>query len=141
MPAPVQLLHRVDPKQQIISAVDPWVEGVQIRPYDVLIAMYLREKIEGDKVTTRGIFLPDNGAGTLREDLYQGKVGLIRKVGSLAFTDEKDHKWDGFQPKVDDWVVINVGDTFSFDLPGGWRIRIVDENYVRMIVQAPDTVW
>lgn len=141
MPAPLRLIHRVDPADQIMSAVRPWIEKTLIRPYDVMIAMYLREKIEGEKMTASGIILADNGAGSLREDLYQGKVGLVVKVGSQAFIDETDHKWEGFKPDVGNWVVINVSDTFSFNLPGGWLIRIVDENFVRMIVPVPDSVW
>lgn len=141
MAQPIRLLHQVDPRQQITEAAEPWVKNIKIRPYDVMLAMYLRDKVVGEKITLSGIHLPDNGVGTLKEDLYQGKVGLVMKVGSLAFTDESDHRWQDFTPSVGDWVVINVGDTFSFDVPGGWRIRIVDENLVRAIIPAPDMVW
>lgn len=148
MPQPLQLLHRVDPKQQILRQVGPIVEDIQVRPYEVLVVPYLREKLEGDKVTRGGLMIPDNGAGTLKEDLFQGKVCLVLKVGASAFVDEPDPKtgkvdnrWKGFRPAVGDWVVISVSDTFSFDVPGGWRVRLVDENLVRAIVPTPDMVW
>lgn len=147
MAQPLQLLHDVDPKQEIISDSAELLASFQIRPYDVLLVMYQRELIAGDKRLRSGIYLPDNGAGTMREDTYQGKVGLVLKVGSLAFTDEEAHKWEGFTPKVGDWVVINIGDTFGFELPkhpwlpSGRKVRIVDENYVRAIVPEPDVVW
>jgi hypothetical protein len=147
MAQPLQLLHDVDPAQEIIGDSAELLASFQIRPYDVLLVMYQRELITGDKRLRSGIFLSDNGVGTLREDAYQGKVGLVMKVGSLAFTDEADHKWEGFAPKVGDWVVINVGDTFGFELPkvlgknSGRKVRIVDENLVRAIVPEPDVVW
>lgn len=147
MAQPLQLLHDVDPKQEIVRDSSELLDSFQIRPYDVLLVMYQRELISGDKRLRSGIFLSDNGAGTLREDSYQGKVGLVMKVGSLAFTDTTDHKWEGYMPKVGDWVVINVGDTFGFELPAavgkttGRKVRIVDENLVRAIVPEPDVVW
>jgi hypothetical protein len=144
---PLQLRHDVDPKQEIVADSAELLDSFAIRPYDVLLVMYQRELIAGDKRLKSGIFLSDNGVGTLREDSYQGKVGLVMKVGSLAFTDEEDHKWEGFTPQVGDWVVINVGDTFGFELPAalgrtqGRKVRIVDENLVRAIVPEPDVVW
>jgi len=144
---PLQLHHDVDPKQEIIGDSAGLLAAFQIRPYDVLLVMYQRELIAGDKRLRSGLFLSDNGVGTLREDAYQGKVGLVMKVGSLAFTDEVDHKWEGFTPAVGDWIVINVADTFGFELPAaqgrtqGRKVRIVDENLVRAIVPEPDVVW
>lgn len=141
MPQPIRLLHRVDPKKYTMEQVEPWIKDVRIRPYDVMLAMYLREKIPGDHVTLGGLFMPNGETGSLREDLFQGKVGVVMKVGHLAFTEDSDHRWQDFKPAIGDWVVINVGDTFSWDLPGGWRIRIVDENMVRAIVPVPDMAW
>lgn len=141
MAQPIRLLHEVDPKRHFQSNTEPFVQGFRIRPYDVMIVVFNREKLPGDKITTTGIHLADNGQGSLREDRYQGKVGLVAKVGSLAFTEADDHRWEDFKPAVGDWVVFNVGDTFSFDLPGGWLVRIVDENYVRAIIDLPDVVW
>ena len=169
MAQPLQLLHDVDPAQEIVADSAELLASFQIRPYDVLLVMYQRELIAGEKRLKSGLFLADNGAGTMREDSYQGKVGLVMKVGASAFTDEPDtkepdtmapdgtviagkvivgkHTWKGFLPKVGDWVVVNVGDTFGFELPklpwlpSGRKVRIVDENLVRAIVPEPDVVW
>jgi len=157
---PLQLHHDVDPKQEIIKDCAELLASFQIRPYDVLLVMYQRELIAGDKRLRSGIFLPDNGVGTMREDTYQGKIGLVMKIGASAFTDEPDvkepdgkvivgkHTWKGFRPKVYDWVAINVSDSsFGFELPklpwlsSGRKVRTVDENMVRMIVQEPDVIW
>ena len=32
----------------------------------------------------------------MREDTYQGKVGLVMKIGASAFTDEPDVKEPGY---------------------------------------------
>jgi co-chaperonin GroES (HSP10) len=141
MAQPLQLLHSRDPGEEIVADSSAILNGFRIRPTDVLLVMYQREKIQGDKRTAGGIFIPDNGAGTLREDAYQGKVGVVMKVGSIAFTTDDDHNWGDFVPKPGDWVVVNVGDTFSFDLPNGRRARVVDENLVRAIIPQPDLVW
>ena len=170
MAQPLQLQHDVDPKQEIIKDCAEMLASFQIRPYDVLLVMYQRELIAGEKRLRSGIFLPDNGVGTMREDTYQGKVGLVMKIGASAFTDEPDvkepdtvaadgtvtvgkiivgkHTWKGFRPKVHDWVAINVNDSmFGFDLPkmpwlpSGRKVRTIDENMVRMIITEPDVIW
>lgn len=141
MAQPIQLLHARDPGKEIMADSSAILKDFRIRPTDVLLVMYQREKISGEKRTIGGLFIPDNGAGTLREDTYQGKVGVVMKVGNIAFTADDDHNWGDFVPKVGDWVVVNVGDTFSFDLPNGRRARVVDENLVRAIIPQPDLVW
>ena len=170
MSQPLQLLHEIDPKQEIIDESAALVAPFHIRPYDVMTIVYERDLTRGVKKLRSGIFLSDNGKDTLREDGWQGKVGLVMKVGSLAFSSGncskcngtgewrterctscngtgEDHRWDGFTPKVGDWVVINIGDTFGFHLPKllhqprGRKVRIVDENLVRAIVPEPDVVW
>ena len=148
MAQPLRLQHEIDPAQEIIAETSGLLSSFKIRPYDVMLVMYQRGLIAGEKRLRSGLFLANNATGTVREDTFQGKVGLVMKVGSLAFTDEDDHKWAGFTPKVGDWVAISVADSqFGFEIspaPGkteGRKIRIVDENFIRMIVQEPDVIW
>ena len=86
MAQPLQLQHDVDPKQEIIKDCAEMLASFQIRPYDVLLVMYQRELIAGEKRLRSGIFLPDNGVGTMREDTYlQGKSWrLVMKIGASA---------------------------------------------------------
>ena len=141
MSAPIQLLHSVDPRRVMSASIEPYIRDIQIRPFDVMLASYLRERMPGEKITKTGIIVPDNGVGSLREDLHQGKVGLVMMVGARAFTDSPDNKWEGFKPQVGDWVAVRVSDTFWWDIPGGWRIRIIDENYIQAILPDPDMVF
>lgn len=142
MPRPLQIVHDVDPKEQILAECQEMLADFRLRPTDVMLVMYQRDKT-GDviQLAATGLYLPNSAKSTVAEDAYQGKIGLVIKVGSLAFTTDDDHRWGDFVPKLGDWVVINVGDTFSFDLPNGRRARCVDENLVRLIVPRPDSVW
>lgn len=144
MPQPLRVVHDTDPKQDILDDVGDLLNGWHIPPTAVLLVMYERGKQKGggDVRLASGIIIPKGAPhGSLDEDKWQGKVGLVLKVGSVAFTDDEQHKWHDFKPVVGDWVVIGVGDTFSFDLPGDRRARLVDESNVRLIVPGPDLVW
>ena len=150
MPAPVRIVHDTDPRYDITADVTRTLKGVQVPPYSVLLAMYERDPKKGGREakTAGGIIIPQaQKTGTLREDTYQGKVGLVIKLGKLAFTDDDTHKWDGFRPAVGDWVAISVGDTYSFDIPAGngesRRCRLVEDGSVKMIVpdDAFDAIW
>jgi len=141
MPAPLRVVHTQDPKEVLYNATAPYLKDWKIKPTALLLAMYERGKNGGEAKTAGGIIVPDVQHGSLKEDKYQGKVGLVMKVGELAFQDDETHAWGEFKPKVGDWVVVNVGDTFSFDIPDDRRCRIVDEQNVRAVVPVPDTVW
>jgi hypothetical protein len=144
MPAPLRVVHDIDPKQAIVNDVGALLQNVKVPPYAVLLVMYERAAGEGDKKTKGGIILPQaQPTGTMQEDTHQGKVGLIIKMGDLAFASDDSHKWDGFAPQAGDWVAIRVGDTYSFDVPGPRRCRIVEDANIQMIVpdESFDAIW
>jgi hypothetical protein len=141
MPQPLQLLHREDPVKRVMREVWPQVKDIKIRPYDVMLAIYLREQIVGDKITLGGVFLPNSDKSTVGEDKFQGKVGWVMKVGSSAFTPDVTadgvvgmDRWGDFKPKKGDLVAAKVGDMFKFDLPGGWRVGIVEDGLVQLLL-------
>lgn len=142
MPQPLRVVHTTDPRQEILDDVRPILKDWHIPPTSVLLVMYERGKTKGGDVMTKGgIIVPEVQHGSLKEDKWQGKVGLVVKVGAVAFTNTDTYDWHDFAPKEGDWVVVNVGDTFSFDLPGDRRARLVDEQNVRLVVPSPDLVW
>jgi len=76
----------------------------------ILVVTYVRpEKTAG------GIIRP---GVNVQEDEYQGKVGLVVKVGPTAFLDTEDEDFQGQNVEVGDWVVFRVGD--------GWQLTIRD---------------
>lgn len=127
----IHMIHDTDPKQAIQDAVGPYVHDIAVLGARVLVGVYVRP----DK-TRAGIILPDQTKG---EDRYQGKVGLVLAVGPLAFQEDETHRWGAHVPKVGDWVVYSVGDTFAFEL-GKHRCRAVEDVDVHLIVKTPDSI-
>ncbi len=129
----VQMVHDVDPKREIWDRVKGKIEDIRPLATEVVCAIYVRPE-----KTKSGLYLAQT-VGMAKEDQYQGKVGLVLKMGPLAFTEDADHKWGGVTPKVGDWVVYRVGDTFQFSI-GDQMCRSADESCVKMIVPQPDIV-
>jgi co-chaperonin GroES (HSP10) len=155
MGAPVRILHKKDPAQEIWDDIGWVINGLTVTGADVLLAMYERVG-QGEAKTERGIIIPDFKGGAATEDKYQGKVGLVVKMGPVAFQEDETHKWSGVHPQVGDWVLINVNEAFSFDVPvyrnssmrvgspdGQRRMRLVQDVYARIIAspQVFDAIW
>ena len=145
MPAPLRVVHKGDPKQDIYEDVGHLIEHFQPMGDQVLLIMYERGKQkDGEPVKTEGgIYLPHGTTGVLAEDKWQGKVGLVVAMGPIAFTEDEHHKWGHAVPKIGDWVMISIGDSYSFDLPGDRRARQVSDASVKVILQpeALQAVW
>lgn len=102
-------------------------------PYNqVLLATYVRpEKTKGGIIRT---------ASNVEEDIFQGKVGLILKVGKDAFRDDGDYVFNGFSFQPGEWGVFKVGDAWSVsikDVP----CRIVRDTNIRLKIKTPDIVF
>jgi co-chaperonin GroES (HSP10) len=92
--------------------------------YDlVLVATYFRpERTQG------GIIRPDDN---IREDEYQGKVGLVLKLGE-----------DISQPRCEpgDWVVYSIKDGWAVTI-NGVPCRLVPHDRIRMKTTTPTLVF
>lgn len=122
-----------DPAEELLAKVRADMAHVsEVMGAGVLVAIWKRpEKTAG------GVYLSDR---TREEDVFQGKVGLILKMGPLAFVEDDRHKWNGRVPKVGDWVAYRVGDAwplFIADHP----CRIVADVNIKMIVAKPDVIY
>lgn len=120
-----------DPKQALFDAVGD-LSGYEIFHNQILVAIYVRPN-----VTAGGILLTDE---TIKEDEYQGKVGLVVKVGPTAFADSEDTDFKGQNVSVGDWIVFRVGD--------GWQLtikdtacRILTDRTVRMKIKNPGDIF
>jgi len=133
------MLHEIDPRVAINNRVGD-ISEIEVFGNDVLVAIYKRPT-----KTKSGIILTDN---TLNEDVHQGKVGLVLKLGPTAYLDEDGNKFRDI--KEGDWVVFRPSD--------GWRVtlntlqgtyskddtvdcRIVSDISVRSRVQDPDSIY
>ena len=109
-----------DPKTAIVSAVGDISKEEVL--YDlVLVGIYIRPE-----KTTGGIIRPmDN----IKEDEYQGKVGLVLKCGPDV---------NGFQEG--DWVVYSIKDGWSVSV-NSYPCRLVPHDRFRMLISSPEIVF
>lgn len=128
---PMKMTHDTDPKLDILEAIGD-IKDVEIFNNQILVGIYIRPQ-----KTKSGIFLTDS---TVDEDRYQGKVGLIVKMGPDAFEDETGKWFKGANVKVGDWVVFRPSDGWAISV-NGKSCRILDDIAVRGRIQSPDIVW
>lgn len=127
----MEMIHEIDPRELILKEVKPYAEHIKVLGADLLCAVYMRPR-----QTKGGIMLPDQSR---KEDEFQGKVGLVIKMGPIAFQDDNDHRFGNVAPKVGDWVIFRVGDTFELII-GERKFRLVQDVNVRAIVDKPDII-
>lgn len=121
-----------DPANVILKAVGD-ITQLELTGVQVLVGTYIRPK-----KTKGGVWLTDK----LRdEDLYQGKTGLVLKVGPGAFVDgdKADTKFNGFKVIPGDWIFYGVQDGLSLNI-NGHHCRIVEDVHVRGRLPHPDMV-
>jgi hypothetical protein len=123
-----------DPKRAIQEAVGD-LSDIHLTKDDVLLGTYFRpEKTAG------GIIRPDTDVS---EDAWQGKVGLILKIGPLGFVSTPDYEfvWDEHGPfKVGDWVVYKIGDTWPLSIRG-FPCRVVRDVNARIRTKDPNIIF
>ena len=74
--------------------------------------------------TTRGILY----GGTAKEDVWQGKVGVILMIGPDAFP-EKAETFGGRKPQVGDWVWHNANEIVVQHFLAGPGHKMREENH------------
>ena len=119
-----------DPKAALLNSLGDYSGLLPVR-YQVLVATYIRpEKTKG------GIIRVES---TLREDRFQGKVGLILAYGELAFT-------KGFEkgPDIHDWVIYNPADSFELFFGDGQTAtacRLIEDVAIKAVIDNPITIY
>lgn len=120
-----------NPKLEIIKLIGD-LTSVDIKFNMVLLATYFRpEKTAG------GIIRPDANKA---EDEWQGKVGLVMKLGPKAYQDDEDTQFDGEKVDVGDWAVFKIGDTWSLNI-NGYPCRMIRDSSIKMTVKDPNMVF
>jgi hypothetical protein len=139
-----KLADEVDPKSELLERVGD-LSGIEVAQNECLIATYMRPEM-----TAGGIVLPHQN---LKEDQYQGKVGLVVKIGAacrFVRTDEKTGVTFGVPIELHDWVVVRTSDTWPIELnprtdnsdPREFvKCRLVYDDQIRMKIPHPTLVW
>jgi co-chaperonin GroES (HSP10) len=121
-----------DPKAVITEAIGNALNDVTVYGNRVLVATAPHcERSKG------GILFTD---GSIDENKYQGKVGLILKFGEGAFKYDGSYEWIGAKPVVGSWVFYRTPDSWECGL-NGISCRFIRDEYIVGEVAAPNTVW
>lgn len=121
--------HDEDPAKDILEKIGD-ISGFDLFGPKVLVAIYVRpQKTKG------GIYLTDR---VRDEDLYQGKVGYVLKVGPGAFDDSE---WFGdVQIKVGDWVGFRASDGAAL-MVNGVNCRLLEDVRIYGKAAHPDLIF
>ena len=128
---PMKMTHADNFKEDLMASLGDLNE-IEVFNNNILVAIYIRPN-----KTKSGIILTDK---YVDEDKYQGKVGLILKMGPSAFKDETGKWFKDVDVKVGDWVVFRPSDGWSVSI-NDQPCRILDDMNIRGRIQSPDMVW
>lgn len=128
----MKMEHTTDPAEEILKSVGD-LSKYELFGNQVLIGVYKRPE-----KTQSGIYISEQ---TRQEDEYQGKAGLVLALGPSAFVSDANYDFKGQSVKVGDWVAIFVTDGRKLMLGGGQLCRIVEDQFIRMRIPAPDAVY
>lgn len=125
------LLHEKDPGDVIKDAVGD-LTGFEVFHNLILIGIY-----KAPEKTAGGIFRPESSK---KEDVFQGVVGHVLKVGPAAFKDDENNKFYGVEVKEGDWIVYRPSDTWMTSV-NGQECRVLEDAKVKARVAHPDLVF
>jgi len=123
--------HEVDPKKSVVDELGD-LNNIKVFNNQVLVAIYKRPQ-----KTKSGILLTDD---TRNEDKYQGKVGLVVKMGPLAFVDDDETWFKDVEIKEGDWIFFRPSDGWQMNVHGV-DCRVLRDVDIRGTINEPDQVW
>src|SRR5690606_283508 len=129
----LKIQHARDPKDVIMEQVGDLSE-FELFWNQVLVAIYEMPK---DAKTVAGIIVPDK---TRDESIFQGKAGLVVKLGPQAFVDSDDFKFDGQRVNVGDWVLVRPQEGWLTEINGN-LMRIFRDTQIIARIPDPDYVF
>lgn len=133
----LELAQRTTTFQEAVDAkIGKAVAKAKILGELVMVATYVPpEKTKG------GIILANK---TIDENRYQGKVGMVVKLGESAFkyTGPYDHEgsYSGTKPKVGDYVLYRSSDGMEMFI-NGTSVRLIDSHLIKMVVESPEAFY
>lgn len=134
-----------DPAQALLDAAGDLGDYVVFHNL-VLVATYIAppktfKNERGEEVT---FHLSDNA---IAEDRFQGKVGLVLKVGPLAFRDDDATKFGSVSVSPGDWVIYRPSDGSEIFIRdrrksnSGLSCRLVEDTFIRGQVTDPSLIY
>jgi co-chaperonin GroES (HSP10) len=122
-----------DPRKDILDFFRDISPKIHVQANDVLVASYLRpEKTKG------GILRPDTNK---EEDIWQGKVGLIVKLGPEAFLDSPEYTFHRDSVRqVGDWVYYWPNDARVISV-SGFPCRQMRDTNIKGRLDDPEIIF
>lgn len=130
MPAAL-MMHDEDPAKKILKTVGD-LSKFELFGNQVLLGVY-----ERPEKTKSGLYLSDQ---TRQEDRYQGKAALVLAKGPTAFVSDHNYDFKGQNVEIGDWVAIFVSDGRQIVI-NKQLARIIEDQYIRLKIPAPDVVF
>lgn len=131
-------------KSEILAKIGD-VSEFEIANNEVLLAIYQRPE-----TTAGGIIMTPRD---LKEDIYQGKVGLVLRIGEHCQFD-RVHPYTniktGIPISLHDWVVVRPSDTWALDInmksdalssKDFVACRLVHDKDIRAKIPHPGVIW
>lgn len=109
------------------------LEGWKVPGRNVVVATYVRHgKTKG------GILMPDK---SVEEDRWQGKVGLVLRLGHAAFKygewNGRDYAYDGPKAKVWDYITFHTSDARESSY-AGLSIKYIHDSLILGVIPEHD---
>ncbi len=121
----------LDFREYIEAKLGDDLEGIDVLYSEVLLATFiLPEKTAG------GIIRPDEN---IRQDVFQGKIGLILKMGETAYKYMNDYSqfpYEGVKPQIGDYVMCHASDPRELAI-NGVSCKLVDASRCKLRVKDP----
>jgi hypothetical protein len=137
-------------KAAILADLAPKLADIRVLRNRVLVCTYVEAEI-----TAGGILKPQS---RIDESKYQGKVGLVLKIGPIAFefdeiAEEAEHRDTTVDevrgehgiPNVGDWVFFRASDTwdcgFAVEPGKGVHCRFINDDSIVGVIDDPSSIW
>lgn len=112
----------------------------------VLVATYIPppKMMKGPNGENIEFHEPDNA---MSENRFQGKVGLVMKVGPTAFQDDSVAKFGGVMIRPGDWVMYRPSDGHELFIRDrrkfndGLSCRLIEDVFIRGRVTDPSLIY
>lgn len=127
--------HLSDAARELMAKAENHISRIDVFHNQILVAVY-----EGPEKSKGGVIYSDIRK---RENEYQGKVGLVLKLGPLAFVDDERNKFHGQRVAPGEWIALRPGDGWPMKLGGidGLPCRVLEDVHVKMRLDNPDEVY
>lgn len=126
--------HKTDPRKDLLKKVGD-ISDLELFHNSVLVAVYLRPKTA--MLGGREFHMPDK---TLKEDEFQGIVGLVLKKGPAAFVEDANQRFYGCDVERGDWVFFRASDGIAMKVNGVLCRRVLDV-LIEGRIPHPDYVY